>query len=202
MRRTKHHIITYVPAEEPTPYLNQICELAEHWSNEIIVAYKREGWTERAGGILPDGVATYGIHASAWSRQEAYSFVGRKAGVRTTRPVTIVGLQPTWLPSNPHVIREAIEYNSGKVLYASRYFMVDARGYRSDGIFAPIKVAPVWPYEPSAHFTNETDTAPAHAWTRPNRGEAPFEILDMAMYGDEEFAVAGTIRMFEGTIAV
>jgi hypothetical protein len=202
MRRIKAHIVTYIPAEAPTDRLYQICETAEHWSDEIIVSYCHEYWDDRAGSHVPSGTATYGIHKSSWNRREAFSMVERKAGIRSTRPCVIVSLESTWLPSDPHIIRDAVELNTGKVLYAPRYFMVDSRGYRADGIFAPIKVCPIFPFMPGAHFNSEMDTAPAYAWNYQYQGEAPFSILDMAMYGDEEFAAAGTTRMFEGTIAV
>lgn len=202
MRRTKHHIITYIPAPSPTyavrTYLHQICEIAQHWSDEIVVTYIREHWRNM---VVPEDVNAYGLYEDDWERQTAYSYIlleHKKPRGNTA----VVGLEPTWLPSNPHVVREAVEFNPGKALYARRYFMVDARGYRADGIFAPITVIPVWPYVPTAHFTSEMDTAPTHAWTSANRGEAPFDILDMSRYGDEGFAAAGTIRMFEGTIAV
>lgn len=199
MRRTKHHIITYIPARVHTDYLYRLCEMAQHWSDEINVVISEM----RPLGVapLPGGVEVSVLPEHMWSRAIAYE-LGTQKGLTPRRPCTVVALEPTWFPSNPHIIREAIEYNSGKALYAKRYFMVDARGYRADGIYAPISVIPIFPYKASAWFNSEVDTAPNHAWTTALRGEAPFDILDMAMYGDEDFAAAGTIRMFEGTIAV
>ena len=198
MRRTKHHIITYIPAPVLTDYLYGICEMAEHWSNEIIVVYSVDHWSVRGGSAVPEGVATYGLPSASWSRVEAYSIVASKGGVRSTRPCAIVSLEPHWFISDPHIVREAIELNPGKVLYANRYFMIQDDQYRADGVFAPIRVAPIFPYRSGAHFNDENDTAPAHVWTSSNWGEAPFSILDYQMYGQQD----GTLRTFEGMIPI
>lgn len=207
--RTKHHIITYIQAQGLFKQLPDIVRLADIWSDQIIVIYTGPWVMEReatkkvseslleitpilkVGGLVqPDRYLSYAAMASYVDRD----------GHDIPHPYAVVGLEATWIISDPHIVRDAVELNTGKSLFAKRYFMIDDENYRADGIYQPIALPVIYPYLETAHFTSEANTAPIYAWTSPRRGEAPFSILDYQMHNIP--VKGGTTRMFEGMIPV
>lgn len=180
--RQKENIVTHVFAPDRTfESLGPVISHAEIWSNEVRV-------TCRSGG-------TVGVDRSSRRRASANLLVFR--GSQTS---TCVALEPDWLISDPHIVRDAIELNSGATLFARRLMMISEDEYRIDGIYIPIPVAVVYRMRAVGRYSSELNVAPDYAWTNQLRAEAPFEILDYQFKGAD--TSGATIRSYEGMIPI
>lgn len=112
-------------------------------------------------------------------------------------PVCVV-LEPTWLISDPHVVRDTIELNYGATIFAKRYMMVNDAQYRNDSIYVPIPVVAAYPMRASGRFSSEANAAPDYAWTSQLKYNAPFDVLDFQFVDSD--TSGGSIRSYEGMV--
>ncbi len=207
--RHKEHIVTHIYAPgRASRDLSAVKSHAEIWSNAIYVTCDKSG---------PDFSLKHTDEVSE-TRAEAHTWLYRNLTGVASRPqrsqhswededepfsyyvMTCVALEPDWLINDPHIVRDAIELNSGATLFADRYMMISEDEYRTDGIYAPIPVAIAYQVRSTGRFSSELNSAPDYAWTSSLRAKAPFDILDFQLKGTD--TSGATLRPYEDMIPI
>jgi len=173
----------------------QAAEQALLYSDKVIMMYNID--PHEVG--VPDGVfklqSNYDMNTTSFRRHAWHSAMTQ--GLVSDREFHyVIMLEGTQLFREPELVRDAIEFNSPKVIYGTRYYMWDdERTYRSDSYYVPVKVPIAAPFVESPTWRSNMDTYPLAAYTAPLNGQAAYphiELLDYRYANQEN-------RMFDGT---
>lgn len=126
------------------------------------------------------GWALVNDHPLPLSNHRARRLANRDLIEGTYDNKAVVYLDAVHRVSDPSIMRDAIELNSGNVIKAVRRFQWDSDNYREDGIFSPASIPVAGPYV-DATWSDIHQTAPDWMWFNLGAIEGPFEIIDVSM---------------------
>ena len=201
MRRTKADIQTVIYLHQEDPFLEYVVEQVSWFSDDIYICASHPNVVE-----VPDKIrqtvtkVAYTPAEGRWFRQHGYSLLDR--GGRLDHINTVMFLESSHVISDPHIVRETIEYNPGKILLVHRFYLWDQDNYRNDGLYRPLQLPVIGPASYGLTWDSGHSTTPT-AWDDATRHvHAPFNIQDLRYLDNSRRIDDGnpSLKRYEGKI--